>query len=582
MPTLRQLRKRKIVQWALAYGAATWVLLQVLGFVVDSYDWPHTISRMGLVIVVIGFLVTMVLAWYHGELGKQEISRKEVLLILGLLALGGGLLWRTAHAPPSSSATVASAPLLVPIPKIDQDPSIAVLPLVNMSEDKGNEYFSDGISEELLNLLAKVPKLRVIARTSSFSFKGKDVAIAEIARALNVAAILEGSVRKSGNTVRITVQLIRASDSSHLWSETYDRTLDDIFKVQDEIAATVVAKLRITLLGAAPTARATDPKAYALYLEATQLARQKTDEAFAKSDGLYRQVLAIDPRYAPAWIGLANNVISEMGLGILSGNEGYADARAAATKALEIDPDNASAHVALGRIALYQGDMSTAARQFEQALAIDPTDLNTLGGAALLFQTIGRLDQSLALDQVVVRRDPVSVHALYNLGTDQVWTGRYDESIASFRTVLNLSPERSGTHATIGQVMMMKGDARGGLAETEKETSELWKMVSLTMIYHALGRNADSDKTLSELIEKYEKEAPYNIAYIYAFRGEADEAFEWLDKSVEYGDPGLSELVTENLFDKIHSDPRWLPFLRKNGKDPETLAKIQFRVSLPN
>ena len=180
-----------------------------------------------------------------------------------------------------------------------------MLPFVNMSRDKDQEYFSDGISEELLNLLAKIPQLQVTARTSSFSFKGKEIAIPEIARTLHVAHVLEGSVRKAGNSVRITAQLINAGTDTHLWSQTYDRKLDDIFAIQDEIAADVVKQLKVTLLGAAPKARTTDPEAYALYLQAVQLGRQGTAEAFKQSDALYRKVLAIDPRYAPAWDGLA-------------------------------------------------------------------------------------------------------------------------------------------------------------------------------------------------------------------------------------------------------------------------------------
>ena len=184
--------------------------------------------------------------------------------------------------------------------------SIAVLPFVNMSAGtRTNEYFSDGISEELLNLLAKIPQLQVTARTSSFAFKGKEIGIPEIARTLHVAHVLEGSVRKAGNSVRITAQLIKAGTDTHLWSQTYDRKLDDIFAIQDEIAADVVKQLKVTLLGAAPKARTTDPEAYALYLQAVQLGRQFTAEAFQQSDALYRKVLAIDPRYAPAWDGLA-------------------------------------------------------------------------------------------------------------------------------------------------------------------------------------------------------------------------------------------------------------------------------------
>ena len=204
-----------------------------------------------------------------------------------------------------------------------------------------------------------------------------------------------------------------------------------------------------------------------------------------------------------------------------------------------------------------------------------------LRNSATLLRSLGRLDEALALDEAVVRRDPVNVTALFNLGYHQRMAGRLDAAIASFRTVLSLSPGRGGAHCQLGDALLLKGDAQGALAEIEQETSEAWKMIGLPMAYHALGRKADSDAALAALIAKYEKDAPYNIAYVYAFRGEADKAFAWLDKAVEYGDPGLAEIVTENLFDKIHADPRWLPFLRKIGKAPEQLAKIEFKVTLP-
>jgi TolB-like protein/Tfp pilus assembly protein PilF len=460
--------------------------------------------------------------------------------------------------------------------------SIAVLPFVNMSDDKANEFFSDGISEELLNLLAKIPQLQVTARTSSFSFKGKEVAIPEIARTLHVANVLEGSVRKAGKSVRITAQLIKAGTDTHLWSQTYDRKLDDIFAVQDEIAADVVKQLKVTLLGAAPKARTTDPEAYALYLQAKQLGRQASAEAFKQSDTLFRKVLAIDPRYAPAWAGLAENFYHEADQGLLPAKEGYSQAREAANKALAIDPEYAPAHAQLGFIAMYgDNDLAAAAQHLTHALAFDPADLDVLRTSASLVASLGRLDEALALDEAVVRRDPVNVTALYNLGYDQRMAGRLDAAIASYRTVLSLALGQGRAHANLGVALLLKGDAKGGMAEIEQETSEVWKMIDLPMAYHALGHKADSDAALAALIAKCEKDGPYNIAYVYAFRGEADKAFEWLDKAIEYGDTGIGEIVTENLFDKIHADPRWLPFLRKIGKAPEQLAKIEFKVTLP-
>jgi len=203
-----------------------------------------------------------------------------------------------------------------------------------------------------------------------------------------------------------------------------------------------------------------------------------------------------------------------------------------------------------------------------------------LGTSAALLQSLGRLDEALALDEAVVRRDPVNVNALFNLGYRQRMVGRLDAAIASFRTVLSLSPSNGGAHCELGVELLLKGDAQGALAEIEQETSEVWKMIGLPMAYHALGRKSESDAALAALIAKYGKDASSNIAYVYAYRGEADQAFEWLDKAVEYSF-GFAEIVTENLFDNIHSDPRWLPFLRKIGKAPEQLAKIEFKVALP-
>ena len=250
---------------------------------------------------------------------------------------------------------------------------------------KDQEYFSDGIAEELLNLLAKIPQLRVISRSSAFSYKGKDLKLPQVAEELNVAHILEGSVRKAGNQVRITAQLIEARSDTHLWSETYDRSLDNIFAVQDEIAAAVVAQLKLKLLGAAPKAKPTDPKAYALYLQARQLGRQYTPEGFERAIALYQQALAIDPNDAAAWDGLAAIYGTQAAMGLRPIDEGHRLARDAVAKALAIDPDYAPAHATLGGIAQeYDGDLAAAARHLERALALEPNNTGIIGNAAVL------------------------------------------------------------------------------------------------------------------------------------------------------------------------------------------------------
>jgi serine/threonine protein kinase/TolB-like protein/Tfp pilus assembly protein PilF len=493
----------------------------------------------------------------------------------------GLILWRGRQATPEvpaarpASGTTASS---TPVPDAK---SIAVLPFVNMSSDPEQEYFSDGISEELLNLLARIPELRVTSRSSAFSFKGQKLEIPEIARRLNVAHVLEGSVRKSGKHVRITAQLIKADTDTHLWSQTYDRTLDDIFAIQDQIAADVVKQLKVTLLGAASAVRKTDPEAYALYLQALQLSRQGSPEGFMRSDALYRKVLEIDPRYAPAWNRLAINSLNKSSHGMLSAEEAFKQAREAAGQALDIDPGYAPAHATLGNVAMYQRDLGGSVHHFERALELDPADLSVLGNAAALLQALDRPDEALKIELFSAGRDPVNVVAHYNLGYDYRLVGRSDEAIASLRTALSLSPGLGIAHFLIGAALLQKLQPEDALAQMLQEPADNYRMIGLPMAYHALGRKAESDTALAELIEKLRKDSPYDIAYVYAFRGEADHAFEWLDKAVEYDDPGLSAITGEPLFASIRKDPRWLPFLRRIGKAPEQLAAIKFNVKLP-
>ena len=497
---------------------------------------------------------------------------------LALLLAVGGYLWATRHAASTTPAeTAAALPASAPDPK-----SIAVLPFLDMSLGKDQEYMSDGIAEELLNLLIKIPGLRVTSRSSSFSFKGKDLDIPEIARRLHVAHVLEGSVRKSGNRLRIDAQLIDATSDTNVWSETYQRSVDDIFAVQDEIAAAVVGELKVTLLSAAPKSKVVDTKAYALFLQARPLARLHSAAGYEQSNALYKAALDIDASYAPAWDGLAYNYRRQANNGMRPREEGYALAREALGKALAIDPDYAPSIAALGRIALdHDGDLAAAARHLERALALTPSDPDTVYTAARVAEGLGRLRQSMPLDEYALRHDPLNPTLQNIVGIDYRYAGRLDDSIEAFRKVLVLSPGNVSAHYRMGEALLQKGDYTAALAAIRDEPNEAWRMIGLPMAYHGLGEQTKFDAALAELIDKHGRDWGGSVASVLAFSGYPDRAFEWLEKAAASHDPSLATITVETLFVNLHGDPRWLPFLRKLGRAPEQLDAIRFDVKVP-
>jgi len=584
----QELKRRNVPRAGVLYAGVVWALAQgiaQLGSFVGLPDWA---VRWFIMVAVIGFPFWLAFAWFYeftpsglkreseidpGDSVAHSTGRKLDFWIIGVLVVAVVLLLTNQfvlHHGVNEQAGIVAPPN-----------SIAVLPFTNMSDDRKQDYFAEGISEDLLNLLTEVQPLQVAARTSSFAFKGKGLGIPEIAAELHVANVLEGSVRKAGDEVRITAQLVRASDGYQIWSHSYDRQLTDIFAIQDGIASDVVKNLQIKLLGAVPTVRATDPKAYALYLQARQLGNQSTADAFKSSDALLQQAIAIDPHYAPAWVALARNFTNEAATGMLPNDQGLRQAREAAEKALAIDPDNAPAQGLLGTIALDQNDLPGAARHFERALALDPTDLGALGNSSGLLQALGRRSQAIAVDEYEVARDPVNPRALVIMGTDYVFAGRYDDAIGKFRTALSMSPGFGGAHFYLGDALLLNGDAPAALAAMQGETVEELRLVGRALVYHALGKKAPADSALTALIAKYAKDHPYDIASVYAYRGEVDPAFAWLAKAMQADDGNLPFTQTDPLLITLRADPRWLPFLRKIGHAPEQLAKIPFTVTLP-
>jgi TolB-like protein len=461
-----------------------------------------------------------------------------------------------------------------------EDISIAVLPFINMSDDASNEYFSDGMSEELLNLLTKIPGLRVTSRSSAFSYKGKDFKIIDVGRELNVNYVLEGSVRKAGNQVRITAQLIRVDQDEHLWSETYDRSLDNIFAIQDEIAAAVVTQLRLKLFGDLPTVQKTKPEAYAFYLQARHFSNLLTPAGWKQSDELYKQALNIDPEYAAALAGLSRNYINLTGYNLLPVAEGYSMALDAANRALAIDPKNVLALSSLSWVAMMQdSDLIGAAKYMQRALELEPTNISLIRNSATLVKSLGRLDEAIALMEFAIVRDPVNPVSHLNLGQNYVLAGRLDEAIRSEQTALSLSPGIGGAQYWLGEALLRKGETEAALAAFQKEEDDEWRVKGTALALYDLGQTTEFERSFAELRERWGKRWPIEIAHVYAWIGNVDDAFVWLDK--ELGVNGLGGVMVDNFFTHLHDDPRWQPLLVKGGVSGDQLDSIEFKVTLP-
>ena len=418
------------------------------------------------------------------------------------------------------------------------------------------------LTEELLNVLAKNPKLQVTSRTSAFSFKGKEVDIKTIAEKLNVTHVLEGSVRKAGNQLRITAQLIEVATDSHLWSQTYDRQMENIFAVQDDIAASVAGALKVTLEGGqTPKAQQTNPEAYNAYLQGRYFFDRRSKEDLEKAIGYYEQALQIDPNYARAWVGLSAAHSTQADWGYVPVDEGYVKARKEAEKALELDPNLAEAHAQMGWIKMnYDWDWTGADAAYKRALELEPANADVVRGAALLAATLGRFDEAITLDRRAIELDPLRVAAHYNLGIHAYYAGRWEEAEAAFRKALELNPQYPGAHMNLGRIYLAQSKPEEALAEMQKEPEPFWRGQGLALAYHAAGKKKEADAALAEYIEKYQNEVAFQIAEIYAYRGETDKAFEWLERAYKQRDGGLSIMKGDPLLRSLERDPRWPPF----------------------
>ena len=460
--------------------------------------------------------------------------------------------------------------------------SIAVLPFVNRSASIDDEYFSDGLADELLGTLAKVRGLRVAARTSSFQFKGTKEDVATIGRRLKVATLLEGSVRKAGNRVRISVQLVKVSDGYHVWSESYDRTLDDIFAVQDDIAHSVVKELRAALLGQAPDSdasgqakadlvraakgRTSDPEAHRLYLLGRYLVDRWTREDMAKAIEHLKSALALDPGFATAWAELSRAYATEAGCGWAPVAEGNARAREAAERALALEPDLEDGHVRLAWIQMtYDWDWRGAKASLARARELTPWDDRVNHMSAVLARNLGNLEEAISLFRRALERDPLSSATYLNLGLNYFAADRLGEAEAALRGALNFAPEGTVAHAALALALLAQGRREESLAEALQEPEETLRLYALAIVHATVGRRGEADAALRDLVEKYAESAATQISEVHAVRGEADAAFEWLERAFAQRDGGLTEIMASPHFRALGGDPRWSAFLKRLG-----------------
>ena len=575
MALFAELKRRKVFKVGAAYLVVAWLAVQVASIAFPAFDSSPRLLRLCILFAALGFPVALALAWViditpqglkfdPATRGNKRFA--SVALLLVAVALGWYFQGQPAFQAPAPKPAEAVAAIVT-------DPhSIAVLPFVNMSADREQDYFSDGLSDELLNMLGQVPQLRVTARTSSFSFKDKRVDIPTIARALNVATVLEGSVRKSGETLRITAQLVRATDGSQLWSEIYDRQTTDVFKVQDEIAAAVVAALRVRLL---PEQHVTNPhrtansQAYDQFLLARQFNSRATAEGYRKAIEAYRKAIALDPDYAAAYAGLAFAEVYAADSAETAAENAAAKARAseAADKAIALAPNLADGYVARGWMrSNFLWDWSGAQADMRRALEIDPSNGSVQRTYGQVLCSMGRMQEGIAAVRRSVALDPLSSAPWGNLGYYLTAAGQMAEARQALMRALQINPEGTFAKSNLAQLELLEGNTQKAL-EMFRNSDDGFRQFGVALAEHKLGHAKESQKALDELIAGYGQDYAVQIAEVYAWRGEKEQAFAWLDRAYAQRDGGLSDIKLDLFLAPLKTDPRFTAFVRKMGLD---------------
>ncbi len=570
-----ELKRRNVYKVAIAYGVVAWLLMQVASQIFPFFEIPNWAVRLVVLLLVIGLPIALVLAWAF-ELTPEGLKRTEiagaehlldrsgkrawiyVVIIAGVISVGIFFLGRFTSSKQSGGTELPAK-------------SIAVLPFVDLSQAKDQEYFCDGISEEILDALAKVEGLRVVARTSSFSFKGKNADVGEIAQKLNVQNVLEGSLRREGNRIRITAQLINARDGFHIWSETFERELQGVFAVQDEITRSIVDALKVKLI-VAPSARAPEnTEAYDLYLQGLYLSNKSDEENLRKSLSLFQQALDKDPSFVRAWTGIAK-AWDWLADAYVRPLEAYPKLKEAASKALALDDKDAEAHCYRGEAKrMIDRDVAGEEAEVKRALEIDPNLATAHLFMSFLKCVQGDFDEGVKQIQEAEKLDPLSPIIISSAVEMYIASDRLDDAISAGKRVLQVDPNYIYSEPTLAGAYREKGDLQEAVALFEKAQAVTHSpSAGLAITYAKMGRREDARRVLDQLIEKSRRQyvSADRIAAVYVALGEKDEAFRWLERAFDEHSAPMYSMAYHPEFRALRSDPRCADLLRRMGVDP--------------
>ncbi|MBV8209516.1 MAG: tetratricopeptide repeat protein [Burkholderiaceae bacterium] len=586
-----ELKRRNIIRVAILYLVACWVVLEPTHVVFHMLEVPQWANRLVILLMAIGFPLVLLFAWIyevtaHGFKLTTEVNRAESIrhhtgrkidraiiaaLSLALAYFVADKFWISKHvaasAPVASATNETASRVSLSTAAVFSPPphSIAVLPFANMSGDKEQEYFSDGLTEEVLNSLARIDELQVVARTSAFSFKGKDADISTIARKLNVGAVLEGSVRRSKRTVRVTVQLINAVTGFHVWSQTFDRDLDDVLKLQTEIATAVASALQFSLLGDVAAkielGGTHNASAFDAYLHALKGFRAADSaKSFQTAIAGYSDAIRLDPKYALAFAS-RSIALSVVASGYTTGRDirdSFERARADALQAIALAPELAEGHWALAYLFERESaDFTRAMEEYQRAVALAPGNARILEDYGAFAVWMGRTDAGLGAVRHAVLLDPLHSGTHSALGDALYFSRRYDESIAAHRDTLSMDPELAQARGLLGLAYYGLGNFESARVTCEARPDHWLTQECLAVTYDKLGRHVDSEAVLGKLRSTWGDDAAFQFAEVYAQWGNTAKALDWLETALRLRGQGLEAVKTAPLLDPLRKEPRF-------------------------